>query len=85
MLIMSGSNFVCVCSRAYTTGCILFLPMGYWYWFGFFIAYAVNHKMNPDKRSNSESKVDAITANDLLSAEAYTFAKKSTKFAAFDA
>jgi hypothetical protein len=41
--------------------------------------------MNPDKRSKRESKVEAMTAKDLLSTEAYTFARKSTKLAAFDA
>ena len=30
---------------------------------------------------NRESEVDAITAYDLLSTEAHTFAKKNTKFA----
>ena len=47
--------------------------------------YVVNHKINPDKRSKRESKVDAITANDLLSIEAKTFVPKSTKLAIFDA
>jgi len=41
--------------------------------------------MNPDNKSKKESKVEAITANDLLSIEAYTFARKSTKLATFDA
>jgi hypothetical protein len=40
--------------------------------------------MNPDKRSKRESKVEAMTAKDLLSTEAYTFARKITKLAAFD-
>ena len=47
--------------------------------------YVVNHKINPDKRSKRESKVDVITANDLLSIEAKTLAPKSTKLAIFDA
>ena len=68
-----------------TTGCILFLPIGYRYWFGFLIAEAVNHKIKPDKRSKRESRVDAITASDLLSTEAYTFAMKRTMFAMLDA
>jgi len=34
--------------------------------------------MNPDKRSKRESRVEAITANDLLSIDAYTFAANSS-------
>lgn len=68
-----------------TTGCIRFLPIGYRYWFGFLIALDVNQRMNPDKRSNRESNVEAITANDLLSNEAYAFARKSTKLDTLDA
>jgi len=71
--------------KTVTTGCILFLPIGYWWWFGFLIALAVNQSINPDKRSNSESRVDAITARDLLSTEAYTFAVNSTMFPMLDA
>lgn len=41
--------------------------------------------MKPDRRSSNESKVEAITAIDRLSAEAYTFAAKSTMLAMFDA
>lgn len=48
------------------------------------MACEVNHKINPDKRSKRESNVEAITANDLLSIEAKTFAAKSTKLAMFD-
>jgi len=48
------------------------------------MALAVNHNMNPDKRSKRESKVEAITAKDLLSIDAYTFAANSTKLTAFD-
>lgn len=40
--------------------------------------------MNPDNKSNSESKVEAMTANDLLSKEAYTFAMKRIKLATFE-
>ena len=40
--------------------------------------------MKPDKRSKSESKVEAITDNDLLSIEAKIFAAKSTTLAMFD-
>jgi len=52
---------------------------------GYLIAFDVNHKINPDKRSKRESMVEAITANDLLSIEAKTFAPKSTKLAMFEA
>jgi hypothetical protein len=48
------------------------------------MAWAVNHNINPDKRSKSESKVEAITANDLLSIEAYSFSAKSTTLVMFD-
>ncbi|KAG7035309.1 hypothetical protein SDJN02_02104, partial [Cucurbita argyrosperma subsp. argyrosperma] len=48
-------------------------------------ALAVNHNINPDKRSNRESSVEAITASDLLSTEAYTFATKITMLAMLDA
>jgi hypothetical protein len=34
------------------------------------MAWEVNHKINPDKRSSRESRVEAITAKDLLSIEA---------------
>jgi hypothetical protein len=40
--------------------------------------------MKPDKRSKRESSVDAITANDLLSIDAKTFAANKTKLHAFD-
>ena len=40
--------------------------------------------MNPDKTSKNESKVDAITAIDRVSIEAYIFAIRSIIFAMFD-
>lgn len=48
------------------------------------MAWAVNHKMKPDNRSKRESKVEAITANDLLSIEAKIFAAKRIRFAILD-
>lgn len=46
--------------------------------------YAVHHNITPDNRSNKESIVEAIMANDLLTMEAYTFEINITMFAAFD-
>lgn len=46
--------------------------------------YAVHHNITPDNRSNKESIVEAIMANDLLTMEAYTFEINNTMFAAFD-
>ena len=40
--------------------------------------------MKPDKRSKRESKVEAITASDLLSTQANTFAMKITTLAMLD-
>lgn len=34
------------------------------------MAYDVNQRINPDRRSKRESKVEAITAKDLLSIDA---------------
>lgn len=34
------------------------------------MALAVNQRMKPDKRSRRESRVEAMTANDLLATEA---------------
>lgn len=46
--------------------------------------YEVNQRMNPERRSNRESNVEAITAIDLLSIEAYTLDAKRTMFAMFE-
>ena len=53
-------------ARVLTKGCIRFLPIGYWYGFGVCMENAVNHRMKPDKRSRSESNVDAIIAREPL-------------------
>lgn len=45
---------------------------------------AVNHRMKPDKRSSSESNVDAIMASEPLLIDANTFAAKRTMFATFE-
>lgn len=57
-----------------TNGCIRFFPMGYRYGLGSLIETAVNHKMNPERRSSKESRVEAMIANDPLLIDAYTFA-----------
>lgn len=69
---------------ALTKGCIRFFPIGYWYGFGVCIEKAVNHKMKPERRSSSESNVDAMMANEPLLTDAYTLAAKRTMFAIFD-
>lgn len=46
--------------------------------------YTVHHNITPDNKSNKESIVDAMMANDLLTMEAYTFEINNTTFAAFD-
>lgn len=48
------------------------------------MACELNHKIHPDNKSKSESKVDAMTTRDLLSIEVETFAMKKTKLAMFD-
>lgn len=40
--------------------------------------------MNPDRRSNRESRVDAITAMDKLSIEATTFVMKRIRLITLD-
>lgn len=45
---------------------------------------AVNHRMKPDKRSRSESNVDAIIAREPLLMDAYTLAANRTILATFD-
>ena len=40
--------------------------------------------MNPERRSRRESRVEAITARDLLSTDAYAFALKRSILATFD-
>ena len=67
-----------------TKGCRRFFPIGYIYLFKFFMEYTVHHNITPDNRSNKESIVDAMMANDLLTMEAYTFEINNTTFAAFD-
>lgn len=53
-----------------TSGCILFLPMGYWYGFGVCIEKAVNQRMKPERRSRRESNVEATIAKEPLVTEA---------------
>ena len=42
----------------------------------FHSVYAMNHSMNPDRRSNRQSSIDAINAMDTVSTEATTFLTK---------
>lgn len=48
------------------------------------MAYAVNQRMNPERRSRRESRVEAITARDLLSIDANTLDAKRIKLAMFE-
>jgi hypothetical protein len=48
------------------------------------MAFAVNQNMKPDRRSSRESRADAITAMDALSAEATTFVTKRIRLTIFD-
>ena len=51
---------------------------------GFFMACAVNHRMNPDNKSSSESSVEAITAIDRVSTDATTFPTKRIRLIILD-
>lgn len=48
------------------------------------MACAVNHRMNPDRRSSSESSVEAITAIDTVSIDATTLPTNRIRLIAFD-
>ena len=50
----------------------------------FHSVYAMNQSMNPDRRSNRQSSIDAINAMDTVSTEAMTFLTKRIRLIIFD-